>query len=276
MFAIAATLLIIDVTVPNRSTTLGHALLHAWPEYAAYAVSFVTIGIMWLNHHQLPAPDRGGRPDVHGPERLSPMCIAFVPFPTRLVALHLRDQGERAAALTYGITMTLTAICFAAFWFYGVRNNRLVAEDADPAMIRGISRSYLPGAPIYGIATLVALWHARLAVALFAAIAAVLRRRELALCPPEAGVRGASGLIGNPGPRAQPAPPRPGAGPEGARSTTRPLTRGGDDADRRSRRGGNPAAGRWSASSSRVVGVGGRTEAPSGFEPLYTALQAAA
>ena len=171
VFAIAATLLIIDVTVPARSATLGHAVVHAWPEYAAYAVSFVTIGIMWLNHHQclrqIGALDR----TFMVLNLFLLMCIAFVPFPTRLVALHLRDGGERTAALTYGATLTLTAVCFAAFWFYAARNNRLIAEDADPRLIKGISRSYLPGAPIYGSATLVALWHARLAVALFAAIA---------------------------------------------------------------------------------------------------------
>ena len=171
VFAIAATLLIIGVTVPDRSTAHGHAVLHAWPEYAAYAVSFVTIGIMWLNHHlclrQIGAVDR----TFMVLNLFLMMCIAFVPFPTKLVALHLRDDGERAAALTFGVTLTRTAVCFAAFWFYAARNNRLIAEDADPMVIKGISRSYAPGAPIYGVATLVALWEANVAVALFAAIA---------------------------------------------------------------------------------------------------------
>jgi uncharacterized membrane protein len=171
VFAIAATLLIIDVTVPERAPSVGHAVLHAWPEYAAYAVSFLTIGIMWLNHHQclrqIGAVDR----TFMVLNLFLLMCIAFVPFPTKLVALHLRDPGERAAALTYGVTLTLTAVCFAAFWFYAARGGRLIAEDADRRVIRGISRSYLPGVPIYGTATLLALWHARLAVALFAAIA---------------------------------------------------------------------------------------------------------
>lgn len=171
VFAIAATLLIIDVTVPDPSTSLGQAVVHAWPEYAAYAVSFVTIGIMWLNHHQclrqIGAVDR----TFMVLNLFLLMCIAFVPFPTKLVALHLRDGGVRVAALTYGVTLTLTAVCFSAFWFYAARNNRLIGKDADPRLIKGISRSYLPGAPIYGTATLVALWDAKVAVALFAAIA---------------------------------------------------------------------------------------------------------
>jgi uncharacterized membrane protein len=171
VFAIAATLLIIDVTANAPGGALGDALSHAWPQYAAYAVSFVTIGIMWLNHHL--CMQQIGRLDrtFMTINLLLLMCIAFVPFPTRLVADHFHDAGLRYAALTYGITLTITAVCFGSFWFYAARNNRLLAKDADPRVISGISRSYLPGAPIYGGATLVALWSPKLAVALFGAIA---------------------------------------------------------------------------------------------------------
>jgi len=171
VFAIAATLLILDVTANAPGGELGHAILHAWPEYAAYAVSFVTIGIMWVNHHtcmrQIGAVDR----TFMTINLLLLLCIAFVPYPTRLIADHFHDDGLRAAALTYGVTMTVTAVCFGSFWFYAARGNRLLAEDADPRVIAGISRSYLPGAPVYGTATLVALLSPTVAVALFAAIA---------------------------------------------------------------------------------------------------------
>ena len=171
MFAIAATLLIIDVTVNAPGGELGHAILKAWPEYAAYAVSFITIGIMWVNHHtcmrQIGAVDR----TFMTINLVLLMCIAFVPFPTRLIADHFHDDGLRAAALTYGVTMTVTAVCFGSFWFYAARGNRLLAADADPRVISGISRSYLPGAPIYGTATLAALWSPKLSVFLFGAIA---------------------------------------------------------------------------------------------------------
>jgi uncharacterized membrane protein len=171
VFAIAATLLIIDVTVRAPGRELGHAVLHAWPQYAAYIVSFVTIGIMWINHHacmrQIGSSDR----TFMVINLLLLMCIAFVPFPTNLVAEHIRDSGLRAAALTYGVTLTLTAMCFGSFWFYAARNDRLIAADADPKVIKGISRSYLPGAPIYGTATLVALVSPTASVILFGVIA---------------------------------------------------------------------------------------------------------
>jgi uncharacterized membrane protein len=171
VFAIAATLLIIDVSADGHGKELGHSVVHGWPQYAAYAVSFVTIGIMWLNHHQ--CLGQIGRNDrtFMVINLLLLMCIAFVPYPTKLVAEHIRDNGERAAALTYGVTMTTTAVCFSLFWFYAARGRRLIADHADPLVIAGISRSYLPGAPIYGAATLVALWKPLLSVGLFALIA---------------------------------------------------------------------------------------------------------
>ncbi|HEX4520015.1 MAG TPA: TMEM175 family protein [Gaiellaceae bacterium] len=171
VFAIAATLLILDVTVHAQGRDLGHAVLAAWPEYAAYAVSFVTIGIMWINHHvcmrQIGTADR----TFLTINLLLLMCIAFVPFPTNLIAEHFHDGGLRAAALTYGVTLTVTSVFYNAFWFYAVRGRRLIAPHADQRIVSGISRAYIPGVPIYGIATLVALVSPKASVALFGLIA---------------------------------------------------------------------------------------------------------
>jgi uncharacterized membrane protein len=167
VFAIAATLLILDVRPEGEP--LGDALLHAWPAYAAYAVSFLTIGIMWANHNAM--FEQIGRVDrsflMLNIALL--MGIAFVPFPTRLVAEHLRHEGAEAAALLYGSTMVVTAAGFAATWFYGAA--RLLRPDADLRAVSGISRSYLPGVPIYAVATLSAPVSPWLAVALYAGLA---------------------------------------------------------------------------------------------------------
>src|SRR5205814_3861050 len=52
VFAIAATLLILEIRLPEHGG-LTHELLHLWPSYGAYAISFITIGIMWVNHHAI-------------------------------------------------------------------------------------------------------------------------------------------------------------------------------------------------------------------------------
>lgn len=171
VFAIAATLLIIDVSVNAPGAELGAALKHSWPQYAAYAVSFLIIGIWWVNHHtHMAVIDRVDRTLLFATIAML-ACIAFLPFPTRLVAEHFRDDGVRAAAITYGLTMTAAAICFAFCWLHAASGRRLIAETADEGVVSGISRSVIPGVPINAAATLVALWSPYTALALFAALA---------------------------------------------------------------------------------------------------------
>jgi len=170
VFAIAATLLILDVRADGPS--LGHDLLKIWPSYAAYAVSFLTIGIMWVNHHTvLEQIDRVDRNFLFL-NVFFLMFVAFVPFPTSLVAAHLRDGGAKAAALVYGITLTGTAVLYNGLWLYAALGRRLLREDADRQVVAGITRSYLPGPWIYLAATLVALASPDASVALYGAIAA--------------------------------------------------------------------------------------------------------
>jgi uncharacterized membrane protein len=172
VFAIAITLLVLifaETETDHRS--LADALLHQWPAYVAYVVSFLTIGIMWINHHTVMA--QIGRVDrifllitvVHL------MFVAFAPYPTRVVAEFIRTDDRRAAALFYGISFTCTAISWAALWFYAALGNRLIAADADPRAVSGITRSFLPGTILYGGATLVAFLSAIASIVLFGAIA---------------------------------------------------------------------------------------------------------
>jgi uncharacterized membrane protein len=100
VFAIAATLLILDVKLP-AGDSVTHGLLHIWPSYAAYGISFLTIGIMWINHHtvfrQIDRVDR----TFLTISVVFLMVIAFVPFPTRVLADHLHHDAT-AAAFFYG------------------------------------------------------------------------------------------------------------------------------------------------------------------------------
>jgi uncharacterized membrane protein len=171
VFAIAITLLILAVGIEQAVSEgdLGQQLRDLWPAYIAYAVSFLTIGIMWVNHHavfrQFGHVDR----PLLLLNVLLLMLIAFVPFPTRVVAEHARSADDRqAAALLYGTTMTITAILFFCVWIYGSRH--LLRPDADRREVSGITRSYLPGAPIYATATLVAFVSSTASLIMFGAI----------------------------------------------------------------------------------------------------------
>jgi uncharacterized membrane protein len=173
VFAIAATLLIltVDGAVGGEGVDLGADLRHAWPSYVAYAVSFVTIGVMWINHHAvLDLVDRVDRRFLMANLGLL-MCIAFVPFPTRLLAEHIRGAGAESAALAYGFTLTVTAVFFNTIWLYASRGGRLLRSDCDPRVVAGLTRTYLPGPWIYLGATLVAFASPTASALLYLAIA---------------------------------------------------------------------------------------------------------
>jgi uncharacterized membrane protein len=172
VFAIAATLLIlnIDVAPTPPCASLSCQILHAWPSYVAYAASFLTIGIIWVNHHTVMGQiARADRTFLMLTVAFL-MVIAFIPFPTRLVAQYISevDNGNaRAATVTYGITLTLTAVMFNAIWFYAARRGRLLREDADPRTVRGISRTFLLGPWLYLAFTIVAAIHPKAGAILF-------------------------------------------------------------------------------------------------------------
>ncbi|MBA3843198.1 MAG: DUF1211 domain-containing protein [Actinobacteria bacterium] len=169
VFAIAATLLILEIRIDAHGS-VTRQLLHLWPSYAAYAISFLTIGIMWINHHTLfKQIDRVDRTFLVL-NVLFLMVIAFIPFPTQLLAGHLHHEAK-AAAFFYGLVNIAMACMFSAVWFYAARGRRLIAEDADERTISGISRSFRPGVPLYILATLSALLSSWLALALFAGLA---------------------------------------------------------------------------------------------------------
>jgi TMEM175 potassium channel family protein len=174
VFAIAATLLILTVEVPDLGEhSLSHELLRLWPAYIGYVVSFVTIGIMWVNHHTVMSlVVRVDRRFLLANLGLL-MCIAFVPFPTRLLAEHIRGAGAESAALAYGFTLTATALFFNAVWFYASAGRRLLRADADPRVVAGITRTYLPGPWIYLGAALVALASPTASAILYLAITAL-------------------------------------------------------------------------------------------------------
>jgi uncharacterized membrane protein len=170
VFAIAATLLILSVDGAVHDPA---DLTHAWPSYVAYVVSFVTIGIMWMNHHTLAGlVARVDRRFMIANIGLL-MCIAFVPFPTRLLAEHIRDSSARDAALAYGFTLFVTSLFFNAVWFYAALGRRLLRDDADPRVVAGITRAYIPGPWIYLGATLVAYASAVASAVLYLVIAAL-------------------------------------------------------------------------------------------------------
>lgn len=156
VFAIAITLLVLDIKVPRvhelHGASLKHALLQQWPIYLAYVISFLTILIMWINHHKLFTQIR--RTDhwfllING---LLLMVVSVTPFPTALLAEHIRYPGAVLAAAVYSGFYVLLAVFFNLLWRYAAYRNRLLRPDSDQTFIRTINRQYTLGPLFYLIA----------------------------------------------------------------------------------------------------------------------------
>jgi len=158
VFAIAITLLVLEIKVPPSDTALGAELLQLWPSYLAYVVSFLVIGAIWINHHAMFRHIVRVDSTLLLLNVLHLMLIAFLPFPTAVLAeaFH-RGIDESVAAAFYGGILTVIGIFVTAMWWYAARGHRLLGTHLTAKEARQIGRRFLVGPIVYAIATLIAL-----------------------------------------------------------------------------------------------------------------------
>ncbi len=156
VFAIAITLLILEIRVPHPGETgesLTTLLLQQWPSYLAYVLSFLVIGVMWVNHHNLFRYIRRVDNLFLFLNSLLLMVITFVNFSTTLLADYLLDPaGQQVAGLVYAGTGIVVAILFNLMWRHAALGNRLLAPGVDTRLTQAISDQYRYGPLLYGVA----------------------------------------------------------------------------------------------------------------------------
>src|ERR1700722_4140533 len=142
VFALAIPLLVLGIDIADTGPhgSLGHALAGNWPQYAAYVVSFLTIGIIWINHHAMIGRLRAADHVILILNLLLLMSIAVLPFVTNLVAAYLRDpQGRSLAAVLYAGAFLVMAVVFSLL--NGVillRRDHLLRDSLSPGRRRQI------------------------------------------------------------------------------------------------------------------------------------------
>jgi uncharacterized membrane protein len=94
------------------------------------------------------------------------MCVAFIPFPTALLAEYIQSEESTATVATYSRTLAVTASFFTLLWLYAVRNYRLVDRNLDPALLRAMTRRYVIGMVLYVVAYALAFANVVLSLAL--------------------------------------------------------------------------------------------------------------
>jgi uncharacterized membrane protein len=154
VFAVAITLLALNLTVPPlRETQQGHrlatALLDQWPVYLAYGLSFITILIMWLNHHRLFHLIKHSNHLFLLLNGFLLMVITTIPFATSLLATYLAHSGSSVAQIIYSGVSLLMAITYNFMWAYASRDWRLLDREADPRIVESVTKQYRFGPALY-------------------------------------------------------------------------------------------------------------------------------
>jgi uncharacterized membrane protein len=153
VFAVAITFLVLTLKVPSTSGpgSLVHQLLKQWPGFAAWLISFMVIGIIWVNHHtfmnKLARVDR----TMLFLNLLLLLFVVFLPYPTGIVADYLRVGGwdAKVAVALYSAVMLGMSLAFSAMYRWAGRHDELLDESVDVDQHRAAFRQFAVGMPIY-------------------------------------------------------------------------------------------------------------------------------
>jgi uncharacterized membrane protein len=162
IFAFAVTLLVLELKIPHGlpdGQSVMRALLGEWPSYFGYLTSFLTIGIMWMNHHRMFNLIHKSDNGLMLVNLLFLLGITFVPFPTSVLAEYLDTPACQVAAAFYSGTYVVMALLFNLLWRYAARGGRLFSKHADPQQIEAISRAYSVGPLMYLASLAMAFWR---------------------------------------------------------------------------------------------------------------------
>jgi uncharacterized membrane protein len=182
VFSIAATLLVLELNVPeSQFGDLPRGIAHQWPGYLAYATSFLTIGGLWLVHHgmfrRLALVD-------YAVMRLNLgllMVVAFLPYPTKLVAGAIHDsQAERAAVIFYGATLLAISVLVSVIWRYVARHRELLEPGVTDHEVAAIEKAATPDMLFYAGVIVLGIVAPKVAAVgyLVIALVAVMRTRS--------------------------------------------------------------------------------------------------
>src|SRR3954453_18233561 len=164
VFAIALTLLIVEIKVPGSPegtrgySPLAHAMAEQWREFLALVLCYVVIGAYWRQHHYSGRIYRKSDHWFSAINLLFLLAIVVVPYPIRVWCFHLGSGFEDVASVTLVAGLALTACTWMAKWFYGLPGRRLMDERLAPDFLRQMTRRY-------GLATLIQIAAVPVAIA---------------------------------------------------------------------------------------------------------------
>ncbi len=181
VFAFAITLLVLDIHVPESDFDhLWHGIVHQWPSYLGYVTSFLTVGGIWFVHHGIFRRVQYATRRVMNINLLLLMAVAFLPFPTGLVAEAISSSSaERAAVIFYGASLLVISLLYSALWGVVASDRSLLKPEVSDEEVDAIARGTTPNLGFYLAVILLAVFAPRVAAVgyLVIAIVALVRAR---------------------------------------------------------------------------------------------------
>lgn len=162
VFAIALTLLIIDIkvphTVPIESTAdLWRALFHILPSILAFLLGFIIILIAWVNHHATLHLVKKATPAFIYANGFLLLTVVFMPFPTSLLGEHILTDHAAPAVILYNVVMAVQAISWIVLFRTAI-GGRLVKDEKSVAIFRENKKNGFFGFAIYSALAILAVW----------------------------------------------------------------------------------------------------------------------
>jgi len=181
VFAIAITLLVIEIAVPEHA---GDALLSGlWeerPVFLAYFIAFMSIGLVWIEHNALTEALERVNSGFLRLNLLLLLLVAFLPYPARVMQEYLsrvdtESGGERTAVAFFGVVLLLMSLMLIVLGRYAEREG-LFGGDAGKQRLEDNRVKYqlAPSLIFYGVASLVGLIQPYVGVTLYVLIGVYL------------------------------------------------------------------------------------------------------
>ncbi len=172
VFAFAITLLVLNLYDPTtRGSALTGGLIDEWPAFFALATSFMTILVMWINHHNMFNYIERVSRELMLLNGLLLLFVVIVPFTTLLVSEHLLSSDASIAAVVYSGSVFLLSVVWNILWHNAAHHHKLIGEQVLRAQIERVTREYLVGPFLYGVAVVLAFVSPIASVALIILIA---------------------------------------------------------------------------------------------------------
>ena len=165
VFAIAITLLILEIKVPKLETSMTNSqlftsLINLWPSYFAFVLSFTAVLIMWINHHGFFKYLKTINTNFLYANGFLLLMVTFIPFPTAVLAEHLNSSAANAACAFFCGSMILISIAYNILWHATAYKRALVKDEISDAQIIKIRNAYWFGLLVYLIAFILTFFYA--------------------------------------------------------------------------------------------------------------------